>query len=213
MTDLAAFPAPPPATRREKERLAHRNAILDAAERIFADRGFPGATIADIARAAEFSVGSIYNFFPGKRELAEAVMMRIATERVQEVLDQALPVAADADRALPTLASTWVRHHAAHGAFLRMGMEHHSRTAKNGRTSPPKVFRELAEHYRAACEAFFEEGLRRGFYRPLPAADLRMAFEGVCHECLFSWERNGREGGVAALESRTLSILTGLLRK
>ena len=213
MTDFADFPAKPPATRREKERLAHRNAILDAAERIVADRGFAGATIADIARAAEFAVGSIYNFFPGKRELAEAVMLRIATERVQEVLDLALPVAEDPDRALPTLAGFWVRHHAAHGAFLRMGIDHHRRMAKKGRMEPPKVFRDLAGQYRAACEAFFEKGLRRGFYRPLPAADLVLAYEGVCHECLFAWERGGREGGVEALERRTLSILTELLRK
>ena len=70
----AAGEAAKPMTRREKERLAHRAAILDAAERIFAAKGFPGATIAEIAREAEFAVGSIYNFFPGKRELAEAVM-------------------------------------------------------------------------------------------------------------------------------------------
>jgi len=213
MTDPTPSPANPPATRREKERLAHRNAILDAAERIFADCGFAGATIADIARAAEFSVGSIYNFFPGKRELAEAVMLRIATDRVQEVLERAMPVAGDPDRALQTLASLWVGHHAAHGAFLRMGMNHHRRMAKGGRPEPPKVFRDLARRYRAACEAFFDEGLRRGFYRPLPAADLTMAFEGVCHECLFAWERDGRQGGAEALVRRVLSILTKLLLK
>ena len=93
-TDTAAGAAPKPPTRREKERLAHRAAILDAAERVFAAKGFPGATIAEIAREAEFAVGSIYNFFPGKRELAEAVMLRIATERVEEVEREVLPLAA-----------------------------------------------------------------------------------------------------------------------
>ena len=94
-----------------------------------------------------------------------------------------------------------------------MGMDHHRRMAKGARFEPPKVFRELAERYRAACESFFDEGLRRGFYRPLPAADLTMAFEGVCHECLFAWERGGRKGGAEALEHRALTILKELLLK
>ena len=151
----AAGEAAKPMTRREKERLAHRAAILDAAERVFAAKGFPGATIAEIAREAEFAVGSIYNFFPGKRELAEAVMLRIATERVEEVEREVLPLAAASGAAgLRAFVRVWVRHHATHGPFLRMGMEYQR---SQGHREPPEAFKRLFRDYRAASERFFAE--------------------------------------------------------
>jgi AcrR family transcriptional regulator len=43
--------------------------ILDAAAHVFAEKGFEGATISDIARAAGIAEGSIYNYFKNKHDL------------------------------------------------------------------------------------------------------------------------------------------------
>ena len=43
--------------------------ILDAAARIFAEKGFAGTTIRDVARAAGVSEGSIYLYFKNKQDL------------------------------------------------------------------------------------------------------------------------------------------------
>jgi AcrR family transcriptional regulator len=43
--------------------------ILDAAARVFAEKGFDRATIRDIARAAHVSEGSIYIYFKNKQDL------------------------------------------------------------------------------------------------------------------------------------------------
>lgn len=207
----AAGEAAKPMTRREKERLAHRAAILDAAERVFAAKGFPGATIAEIAREAEFAVGSIYNFFPGKRELAEAVMLRIATERVEEVEREVLPLAAASGAAgLRAFVRVWVRHHATHGPFLRMGMEYQR---SQGHREPPEAFKRLFREYRAASERFFAEGLRAGLYRAIPAADLVRTFEGLAHEYLFEWDRAPADArpSAAKLEERLFAVLSKLL--
>ncbi|NNE70602.1 MAG: helix-turn-helix transcriptional regulator, partial [Rhodothermales bacterium] len=55
----AAAPARP--SRRERERLARRREILDAARTVFAERGFVGATLEEIASRAEFGKGTLYN--------------------------------------------------------------------------------------------------------------------------------------------------------
>jgi AcrR family transcriptional regulator len=52
------------------------DAILDAAKGIFADKGFEGASIADIARAAEISDGLVYRYFRNKRELLYEVLRK-----------------------------------------------------------------------------------------------------------------------------------------
>jgi len=52
------------------------DAILDAAKGIFADKGFEGTTIADIARAARISDGLVYRYFRNKRELLYEVLRK-----------------------------------------------------------------------------------------------------------------------------------------
>jgi AcrR family transcriptional regulator len=61
--------------RRERGRLRVA-ALLDAAGAVFADKGFDGATMTEIAARAGASIGSLYQFFPTKELLAEAVMAR-----------------------------------------------------------------------------------------------------------------------------------------
>lgn len=50
--------------------------ILDAAETLFAERGFAGTVVRDIAGQVGLNAASLYNHFPGKKELYEAVLER-----------------------------------------------------------------------------------------------------------------------------------------
>lgn len=52
---------------------AYRDAILEAAERVFAERGYGAAKVQEIAEAAGVATGTVYASFPGKRELYRAV--------------------------------------------------------------------------------------------------------------------------------------------
>jgi TetR/AcrR family fatty acid metabolism transcriptional regulator len=59
------------------ERMQDRyDAILDAAKRGFAEKGFEGASIADIARIAKISDGLVYRYFRNKRELLYGVLQK-----------------------------------------------------------------------------------------------------------------------------------------
>jgi len=50
--------------------------ILDAAEVLFAERGFAGTAVRDIAARCGLNPASLYNHFPGKQDLYEAVLER-----------------------------------------------------------------------------------------------------------------------------------------
>ena len=56
---------------------ARRNQILDAATRIFAEKGFARATIKEIAREAGIADGTIYIYFKHKNELMLGLMHRL----------------------------------------------------------------------------------------------------------------------------------------
>lgn len=63
-----------------KRAIQSRECILDAAERLFADKGFDGATIRDIAAAAKTPVGLVHHHGGGKTELFAQTVHRRATE-------------------------------------------------------------------------------------------------------------------------------------
>jgi TetR/AcrR family transcriptional regulator, fatty acid metabolism regulator protein len=50
-----------------------RRAILHAAVRVFAEKGYHGCRIADVARAADVAYGLVYHYFRNKDELLENV--------------------------------------------------------------------------------------------------------------------------------------------
>jgi AcrR family transcriptional regulator len=56
-------------SRKGREYLTRRAEILRAAEKLFAEKGFHGTTMLDLAKLSEFSVGTLYNFFKTKEEV------------------------------------------------------------------------------------------------------------------------------------------------
>lgn len=63
-----------PALRRKGEVTAER--ILDAAEALFAERGYAGTSLRDVAARVELRIPSLYNHFPSKDALYAAVLAR-----------------------------------------------------------------------------------------------------------------------------------------
>lgn len=88
-------PKPPSTTPPDKPRrraaskrsIATSLSILDAAERLFADRGYDGASVRDIAKAAGAQIASISFHHGSKETLFERVVERRASELAQLRLD------------------------------------------------------------------------------------------------------------------------------
>jgi AcrR family transcriptional regulator len=78
--------APPPRTARGEETVAR---ALDVAERLFAERGFRGTSLRDVASAAGIRAPSLYNHVPAKEALYEAVLERALRPNL-EMLDEFL---------------------------------------------------------------------------------------------------------------------------
>lgn len=53
-----------------------QNEILDAIRQAFIEKGFDGASMQDLARAAGMSVGNFYRYFASKSAIVEAIVLR-----------------------------------------------------------------------------------------------------------------------------------------
>ncbi len=72
---------------REKKKAATRESLIDAAERLFAERGVEGTTMDDIAAAANTSRTSVFNYFGHK----EALLVELGARYVQQVAEAVAP--------------------------------------------------------------------------------------------------------------------------
>ncbi len=78
-------------SRKERERLFKRYEILNSAVKLFAKKGYDGTKLEDIAEAAEFGKGTIYNYFETKEDIYLEIIDRVTedyTKKLNEMSEQ-----------------------------------------------------------------------------------------------------------------------------
>jgi AcrR family transcriptional regulator len=165
-----------PERQRDAERT--RNEILDVATREFADRGYAGGRVDEIAARTRTTKRMIYYYFGGKEQLYVAVLERAyatirAAERTVDV-DDLDPVAA-----IRRLAELTFDHHEAHPDFIRLvsienihRAEHIAQMESLATLNSPAI--ELIAR-------ILERGHAEGaFRREVDAVDLHMMISAFC---------------------------------
>ncbi len=71
---------------KQQERETRRKLILGAAQKLFAEKDFRSVTVREIAKAAEVSIGTIYNYYANLDELFLDVFVK-GTEEVTQLLE------------------------------------------------------------------------------------------------------------------------------
>ncbi len=88
-----------------------RRQLLEAGARVFTERSYDDASMAEVARAAGISKGLLYHYFPSKRDLFVATLEAAAAE-LQQITepDPSLPVAEQLVSALDAYLA-WIDEH------------------------------------------------------------------------------------------------------
>lgn len=146
--------------------------MLGAALGVFADKGFEGATVEEIAARAEFGKGTLYNYFPaGKEEILSALVDELY-DGLNGVIGEHL-AAASLER-LPArdvfrgLVEQLISHFAANRAtFLLLMKEAHRLMINSGEARDSRLMAHR-ERTIAAIEPALGEAMARGELRPYP---------------------------------------------
>lgn len=85
-----------PVTARDRAKAERSDAILHAAARLFAERGYTGVSLEDIGAAVGVSGPAVYRHFAGKQALLGAVLVKVS----HDLLDGGRAVAERAETAL-----------------------------------------------------------------------------------------------------------------
>ena len=73
--------------RKEREKEMRRQQIMDGAKKVFASKGFGGATMENIAEEAEFSPATLYLYFKNKDELFASLNLRMLQDLITRMED------------------------------------------------------------------------------------------------------------------------------
>ncbi len=175
-------------SRKEREREQHRQEILSAARQLFADKGFHNASMQEIAAAAEFATGTLYNFFQSKEELFFELLLAAVEEHLATVLP-VLEAPGDEREKLSLFIRLHSRIVREQGAALRLFLlEGQGRYLPGPRVEAKK--KEIDERVIRPLSNVIAAGIQKGFFNeidPLIAAKcLAAALESLTRVAIAS---------------------------
>lgn len=164
-----------------------RSRILDAATRVFAEKGYQRTAVEDIVRASDTSKGSFYHFFPGKEGIFVALVDQLGEILLERVVSGIEPAAAGLDRVGPALQA----------ALDTFGS--HRRLARILLVEAPGLGHGIDERLFALHGRFaryiaghLELAVADGSIRPLDCELVAHAWVGAINEVVLRWLYTGR---------------------
>jgi TetR/AcrR family transcriptional regulator len=170
-------------SRKEREFLARRKEILEAATRLFARKGYHGTAMSEIAKEAEFSTGSLYNFFQNKEEL----YFTLLREKIEALEVEVYPVLGS-DAGVEERLRIWVDqvlgYFERERDFYRIFAEQRAQFESTAKGEFSDVLHDKIQNYLAKMVSLMEQGIREGLFKPMSAAELAMIFFGITNNIL-----------------------------
>jgi len=145
--------------------------LLDAAEEVFAERGFRAATTVEIGRRAQVNKTLIHYYFRSKEGIYRAMMQRIAAQMAPFLQDFA---SADPVEALSAAARRYVRLLAHHPHYVRLCA--YETLEGSGAHGDEEMYARLVE----AAATAIHRGADRGLFRREDPRHVLASVEGMC---------------------------------
>jgi AcrR family transcriptional regulator len=179
----------------QRRKAETRRGILDAAYRVFAQRGYAQATIDDIAAAGGVSKGAVYHHFASKEELFRELLGDHGHE--VDAMVAAVSRATSFRDLVRAFLGVWVDHYRADPLFMPLSLEYRVQA-----TREPWAQRLIAEFYgqvRALIGGALRLGQQTGFVRndldvEAAATFIFGALDGACFQAAIDPGRVGVDG-------------------
>ncbi|HID10169.1 MAG TPA: TetR/AcrR family transcriptional regulator [Candidatus Latescibacteria bacterium] len=183
-------------TRRERERRAHRRDILEAANKIFARKGFVSATMDEIAQEAEFSKAALYLYFKNKEDLFLSLIHE-KFDSLGEKLREVASADASPDVKIENLVRVHLEAFESDKEFFQIIASEHPRLDVEAGDRLRQDMRERYVKYIDMIEDVMQEGIEKGVLKDVPPRLLALALTGIIHAFTAQWILIGGEEPLA----------------
>lgn len=184
-----------------------RDDILDAAAQVIRQKGFHGASMADIAEAVQLQKASLYHHVSSKQEILLALLDRaldMLFEQIDIIARQPLP----ADEKLRQMVQVYLRLLAENSDLSAVLLfEHRSlEPAQHKRHIPNR------DRFEALWRDVFDDGVRDGLFNCSDSALAVRALMGILNWTLTWYRPDGAFSIEQVADQYTNLLLNGLLK-
>jgi AcrR family transcriptional regulator len=193
-----------PLTRKERDEQRKRREILAAALAVFAEGGFHNTTMAQISKAAQYPLGTIYKYFPGKKEMYHDLVI----ERVHELGRILYDIAQKedlsvTDRLLAALKAQ-ARFYRDNQDVVKIYISERSNIDSVGMPQLNERVNRLHERMVQLFQNLFDQGIQHGVFKPYPPRDMAELFADIAHSA--GWSGLFRDEDLNASDRRLSMI-------
>ncbi|MBA3964637.1 MAG: TetR/AcrR family transcriptional regulator [Nitrospirales bacterium] len=176
----------PRAQRKQREYEARREEILLAAERKFSQNGFFKTSMAEIAEAAQFAMGTVYRFFKSKEDIYIS-LVEAKVEELLRLLEEATQSRLPAQEKLRAVIQVKLAFADQNRAFFRIYVSEWS----GFEWTVKSAFGERVwKRYMAQIDLvanLIKEGIKTGEFRKVNPKDTSLAFHGMLNSTIYLW--------------------------
>jgi AcrR family transcriptional regulator len=172
--------------RKEREFQLRRSEIMVAAMRLFASKGFHNTTMGEIAKEAEFSTGSLYNFFKSKEELY-FTMLREEIEKIEVLVRRQRDQAQGPREKVEAVVDAMIEYFEENRYVFRIFATHQEHFEWPMKGELVEVVRKKYLIFIAELAGVFKEGIAQGQFKKYEPEELALCFMGIMNSFIILW--------------------------
>jgi len=172
--------------RKEREFNTRRAEILEQAEKIFSSKGYHNVTVAEIANASGFAIGSLYQFFEGKENLY-TTMISEKLDLMYAEIRQKVNAAKDVADKIVTLIDVHLQFVEKNRDFCRIFLRgENDALSKMMTLLRQKLIDDYFKHI-TFVENLLKMGIKSGLLRSLPPHEMASALIYLIRSAASEW--------------------------
>ena len=174
-------------SRREREKLRQRQEVLEVALQLFSEKGYHNVSMHEIAKDAEFAIGTLYKFFRNKEDLYRALILQLS-DRFQGALTEVIEDNAQEIEKLRAYVRVKGELFRNNVAAIRLYFAETRGASFNAMAGVEREIRERRGNILLSLASIFEQGMNRKRFRRVAAPfHLAIALDSMATAFLFHW--------------------------
>ena len=174
-------------SRREREKLRQRQEVLEVALQLFSEKGYHNVSMHEIAREAEFAIGTLYKFFRNKEDLYNALILQLS-DRFYAAITEVIASDAPEIEKLQTYVRVKGELFRNNLAAIRLYFEETRGARFKAMAGTEREIRKRHQSVLLSLAGIFERGMNRKRFRRIAAPfHLALALDSMANAFLFHW--------------------------
>lgn len=172
--------------RKERDDLRKRNEILEIALEIFAARGFHSTTMAQISKASQYPLGTIYKYFPGKKEMYHDLVINRVHDLGQILFEISQNSEMEVSDKLKASLFAQAGFYKANRDVVRIYISERSNIDAVAMPKLNEKVNKLHEKMVSLFQDMFDQGVSKGQFKSYPSRDMAVLFSDIVHSAAWA---------------------------